>query len=35
VEVRSAIITGNLFRGVPRIAHASDGNIQAGFNAGY
>lgn len=33
--VRSAIITGNLFRGTPRIAHASGGNIQTGFNSGY
>jgi hypothetical protein len=33
--VRSAVITGNLFRGTPRIAHTSDGNIQLGFNAGY
>jgi hypothetical protein len=33
--VRGAIITGNLFRGTPRIAHTPDSNIQAGFNAGY
>jgi hypothetical protein len=33
--VRAAIITGNLFRGMPRIAHAPGGNIQTGFNTGY
>jgi len=33
--VRSAIITSNLFRGMPRIAYTSAGNIQTGFNAGY
>lgn len=33
--VRSGIITGNLFRGTPRIAHASGGDIQTGFNSRY
>jgi len=33
--VHSAIITGNLFRGTPRIACTSDKNIQSGLNAGY
>jgi hypothetical protein len=33
--VSSAIITGNLFRGMPRIAHPTSENIQTGFNAGY
>lgn len=33
--VRSAIITGNLFRGTPRIANASNANIQTGLNAAY
>jgi hypothetical protein len=33
--VRSAIVTGNLLRGTPRIAHTSESNVQAGFNAGY
>jgi hypothetical protein len=34
-RVGSAIITGNLFRGTPRIGHSGGGNIQTGFNAGY
>lgn len=33
--VHSAVITGNLFRGMPRIDSTSDKNIQTGFNAGY
>jgi len=33
--VHSAVITGNLFRGMPRIAYTLDKNIQRGFNAGY
>jgi len=33
--VRSAIITGNLFRGTPRIAHLAGDQMQIGLNAGY